>query len=263
MSVSHLSLVSVQPFLMAASAGTYCELQHSRDHFLTEISCFELARHTQVKLVPDCFSSLLLRCGGDFDPVMAAPADAPERSLDLPQGAYYCVRFTPLSSYALYRVLGGMREFSGRVLDARAIFPDIGELCRSLSGEPVRAQARRAINAYFDTKLRHSPIDPVVHRAISDIIVSNGSITGAGLSAACGLSSRQLYNIFRGRVGLSPKSFSRALRFQNALYRLVKPTDVPFTPYEFNYYDQSHFLHEFKACCGMLPAQLLALLGGC
>ena len=58
--------------------------------------------------------------------------------------------------------------------------------------------------------------------------------------------------------------FSRILRFQNALYSLLSGAGVKNgpTPYELNYYDQSHYLKEFQKLCGVLPSEMLKLMAG-
>jgi AraC-like DNA-binding protein len=76
------------------------------------------------------------------------------------------------------------------------------------------------------------------------------------LSAQFNLSQRQFERKFTEYAGFTPKVYSRIIRFQSALshygsdYKSL--TDIA---YECGYYDQSHFIHEFKEFSGYHPGQ--------
>lgn len=72
-----------------------------------------------------------------------------------------------------------------------------------------------------------------------------------------GLSDRQLRRQFDFYIGDSPKTFSKVVRFQN-LIKVSPSLDVlkkekPF--YELGYFDQAHFIKEFKTMTGLTPTQ--------
>ena len=73
------------------------------------------------------------------------------------------------------------------------------------------------------------------------------------------LSERQLERRFSQTVGLSPLSYIRVRRFNEAM-RLMKTggynrlTDVA---YALNFHDQSHFIREIKSFTGVTPKSLL------
>ncbi len=70
-----------------------------------------------------------------------------------------------------------------------------------------------------------------------------------------GISSRQLRRLFNRYIGISPKTFSRIVRFQSML-RAMKETpksEWGKLCFDFGYYDQSHFIHEFEDFYGMPP----------
>ena len=71
------------------------------------------------------------------------------------------------------------------------------------------------------------------------------------------LSERSLQRIFKDHVGISPKKFADIMRLENSidLFRQGKTlTDVC---YESGYYDQPHFIKDFKRCSGMTPGDFL------
>lgn len=73
-------------------------------------------------------------------------------------------------------------------------------------------------------------------------------------SEAC-LSRKQFERLFVKCIGISPKQFLRIVRFQNALYQKRKNKHINLTSLTYNcgYYDQSHFINEFKRLTGMTP----------
>jgi AraC-like DNA-binding protein len=68
------------------------------------------------------------------------------------------------------------------------------------------------------------------------------------------VSSVTLRNLFRQKVGLSPKEFIRLNRIRKALNH-TNTENLTSLAYELGYFDQSHFIHEFKSCFGLTPKQ--------
>lgn len=70
-----------------------------------------------------------------------------------------------------------------------------------------------------------------------------------------GITSRYLQKLFLRHTGLTPKLYSKINRFQNSL-RLVAKRSASLTAvaYECGYFDQSHFIREFKSFTGILPS---------
>jgi len=74
----------------------------------------------------------------------------------------------------------------------------------------------------------------------------------------CNLSVRQIERDFKSLVGFSPRLFSKLTRFRS-LMESVTPKSHSLTDlaYEFNYYDQSHFINEFRRFTGISPTQYM------
>lgn len=70
-----------------------------------------------------------------------------------------------------------------------------------------------------------------------------------------GITSRYLQKLFLQYTGLTPKLYSKINRFQNSL-RLVTRKDSSLTSiaYDCGYFDQSHFIREFKSFTGLTPS---------
>jgi AraC-like DNA-binding protein len=85
----------------------------------------------------------------------------------------------------------------------------------------------------------------------------------AGVVERTGFSARRFIALFTREVGLTPKLFLRVQRFQHVVRRLHADhepalADVALTC---GYYDQSHFIHDFRAFSGVSPTDYLARRG--
>jgi AraC-like DNA-binding protein len=72
-------------------------------------------------------------------------------------------------------------------------------------------------------------------------------------------SERTLERLMKEHVGISPKSFSRIMRFQSSLnlYRNNAFDNLTDLTYQSDYFDQSHLIREFKEFTGVSPKSFL------
>ncbi len=77
------------------------------------------------------------------------------------------------------------------------------------------------------------------------------------LADYCHTSVRQLQRKFQEAVGTSPKFFARTLRFEQAQRRLMFEPDSDLTTlaHDCGYFDQAHFIKDFKAFTGKTPSE--------
>lgn len=94
--------------------------------------------------------------------------------------------------------------------------------------------------------------------AVKSIIVQRGAVSVEALASDYCLSKRHFERKFRTLTGFSPKLYSRIARFQSVFPELLTPTasltDVAF---KCGYYDQSHFIQEFREFSGFSPGEFL------
>jgi AraC-like DNA-binding protein len=75
-----------------------------------------------------------------------------------------------------------------------------------------------------------------------------------------GISPRHFIDIFRNEVGLTPKLFCRIRRFQQALRQISSGIRIhwPNVALEAGYFDQAHFIHDFRAFSNINPSAYLS-----
>jgi AraC-like DNA-binding protein len=88
--------------------------------------------------------------------------------------------------------------------------------------------------------------------------------TVAGVTGQVGLSPKRFIQIFRDETGFTPKVFCRIRRFQRALGAMEGgmkgPRSVEWAnvALDCGYFDQAHFIHDFRAFSGINPTSYLA-----
>jgi AraC-like DNA-binding protein len=90
-----------------------------------------------------------------------------------------------------------------------------------------------------------------------DIIFSRaGACSISDLASVGGVGTRQLELYFKKFVGLSPKFFSRVVRFSK-IFTLIQENkpDWPEIAHLAGYFDQAHFIRNFKAFTGEEPSR--------
>jgi AraC-like DNA-binding protein len=100
-------------------------------------------------------------------------------------------------------------------------------------------------------------VDRIVKSTVETIITANGQLPVDELSKLTQVNRRQLLRKFSSAIGLSPKQLSRTIRLQAALKMLMSDqfSNLANLAYENEYYDQAHFIKEFKEFTGSTPKE--------
>ncbi len=77
--------------------------------------------------------------------------------------------------------------------------------------------------------------------------------TGAADDTNLAYSARQRRRLYQQQIGLSPKQVERIVRFQKALQSMRTTGIITFD----GYYDQAHFIREFREFTGMTPTDFV------
>jgi AraC-like DNA-binding protein len=101
--------------------------------------------------------------------------------------------------------------------------------------------------------------------AIMRLILSTPDLTRVEqLVERTGLSSRALQRLFREYVGVTPKWVLRRVRLHEAAERIADDpsTDAAPLALDLGYFDQAHFIKDFKAVVGRSPSEYAAMCAG-
>lgn len=100
-------------------------------------------------------------------------------------------------------------------------------------------------------------IDNIIKSTIETILTAHGQLSVSVLSKQNNINRRQLERKFSAAIGLSPKQLSKTIRLQNTLKLLInkKFTSLTALAYEGDYYDQAHFIKDFREFTGLTPKE--------
>lgn len=154
-------------------------------------------------------------------------------------------------------VTASVHAWTGRVLPVEAVFGrGVARLSRALRESAGDADAQAALlDAFFAERLDVTDGKQTLWVLTSAIVGAGGLLRMDELCRARGVSIRQLDRLFRAHVGVSPKTFARIVRFQSALAQLTRDPGCTLADVaaRSGYYDQPHFVREFKRFAGAAP----------
>ncbi|ACU37345.1 AraC family transcriptional regulator [Actinosynnema mirum] len=93
-------------------------------------------------------------------------------------------------------------------------------------------------------------------RGAGGVIAAAGGVVGiGGLSEVAGVSGAHLARRFKAVVGVTPKRLARTYRFASAVFGIdpVGPVDWGALACGAGYFDQAHFVREFREFTGLTP----------
>jgi len=163
-----------------------------------------------------------------------------------PQGAS---RFAPFA----------MNEITNDIIPFTEVYGKEGmQLEEQIGNVPEPADKAALLQAFMVKKLQDTNSQQkIIDYAVNAIVKSNGRISVKALERQTGYSKRYLDMLFKNYVGLSPKTLSSVTRFQHFHLLWAKNPSPGFYRDEVFrfYYDQAHFIREFKRFSGYTPEQ--------
>lgn len=102
-------------------------------------------------------------------------------------------------------------------------------------------------------------IDSIVKTTIDALLATNGSASISTILKEDLSKRRQLERNFKKQIGVSPKQLGKVIRLQTALKMLLnkKAENLTDIAYESKYFDQAHFIKDFREFTGINPKEFL------
>jgi transcriptional regulator GlxA family with amidase domain len=100
----------------------------------------------------------------------------------------------------------------------------------------------------------------IAKESVELLFQMKGQISVVELAQRLGISKRNLERRFSQEIGLSPKQLAKTIRLQALLKMLNQSQSKSLTELalECGYYDQAHFIKDFKEFTGLSPKQFYA-----
>lgn len=170
---------------------------------------------------------------------------------------YVGVRFLPTMFPQLFRIsaseLSDRFELLGNVVPKASAF-----IAGNFHNQLTTEQIQKTFDRYFIDLIEHTTFDndSRLYNAIEKILQEFG-VVNIEQDLDTGISQRQLRRLFEFYIGDTAKTFAKVVRFQNILR--AKPSTQSLRQnklfFDVGYYDQAHFIKEFKNFYGVTPGK--------
>src|SRR5690348_10004389 len=171
------------------------------------------------------------------------------------QTGFVVIEFSPHGAFPFFGL--PMDKTTNGLFDAETLFGrwgrDAREALRNL--EPVEEKVNFVQDQLVKLLRRNARQNPIVEFCVLALRLSNGRVAIRELERKTGYSRRYLDLLFNTHVGISPKVLAGIFRFQRFYRKWAQGLDYDVFKedlYDY-YYDQAHFIREFKKMTGYSP----------
>ncbi len=172
------------------------------------------------------------------------------------------IELTPKGLYHLFKL--SMHEITNRMVSFEELFGLPGARLQRRVGDAEDPKAKIVL---LQTALTHLLQQNEKEYALLDhtldlLAQTHGMMRVQELAVHLGYTKRYLDRLFQEHVGVSPKSLASILRFQEVYQGWMQHQSSPFfrDQWPAYYYDQSHFIKEFKRFTGFTPQQYTTII---
>lgn len=174
------------------------------------------------------------------------------------------IRFRPGMAWSFLHM--PVLEIKDRVVDAELVFGNqILSLREQLLEKPEPDQKFAIAETYLLDRIKnHFEIHPAIQYCITAIGSSPSQASIREITHKTGYSNKHLISLFAKYAGIGPKKYVSVLKFQQAVTALEKsPEQINWSGLAFDcgYYDQAHFINEFKRFSGFNPSAYMNVKG--
>lgn len=135
----------------------------------------------------------------------------------------------------------------------------VHDVCNALMSAEQLSERVRLLNDFLLQQINMiKEPDPVIVQAVSHIEQYQGLLTVETLLQTLFVTERTLERKFKHAIGVSPKRFIDIVRLNVSAKRLQRMKEkhrLTGIAYESGYFDQAHFIKEFKKITGVTPQQ--------
>jgi AraC-like DNA-binding protein len=156
-----------------------------------------------------------------------------------------------------------MNEISDCVVDADLLWGNDFAFLRERLLQIKDVNRRFGLVEDFLLRKFHSRLvsNPCVEFALSEIIRQPDQINLGRLNQKVGYSQKHFIEMFKRQVGITPKAYLKIIRFQKAIVEIEQRKDVDWSAIsqDCGFYDQAHFINDFKSFSGFRPEEYVKL----
>jgi AraC-like DNA-binding protein len=163
--------------------------------------------------------------------------------------------FTPVGAFAFLRL--PPNEFVGATVNLAEIIDrpnDVDQLSERLTSAGNHRQRVALVQSLLLARMRASRVDPLITAAVSWLDQGKVDTRIEDLVRYIGLSQSALERRFQRIIGVSPKNYASLIRLRRAVRLQATGVDLTTVAHVSGYFDQSHFIKEFRRAVGTAPS---------
>ncbi len=172
----------------------------------------------------------------------------------------FAVRFYP-EGFLPFATLQ-LTSLQNRAVSLSKFYGNVGV---KLENDIIRASSIferiRISESFLEDQLSNQEVlDKIIKESIKIIFDLKGQISVSDLSKETNAHRRKLERRFSSIIGISPKQLAKIVRLQSTIRMLLNKQFSSLTAlaHEGNYYDQAHFIKDFKEFTGQSPKRFFA-----
>jgi len=220
----------------------------------------------QQKIIPDGFPEIIFHYGDSYRIKLGNEWELQTKSLLAGQLTNYFflentgrsgvlgIKLKPAAITHLFNI--SMRELTDKVVPLKTnVTGYLDEMEEEVFKTNDHTSMIGVVNRYLE-RLGKEFKPGAIDNAIRIIIETHGTVSVNELTEQTRTSERQLERLFNRYVGLSPKFYARVIRF-SYIFKCINQKNFTWTDLglEAGFYDQPHFIKNFKAFSGEEPSR--------
>jgi AraC-like DNA-binding protein len=178
-------------------------------------------------------------------------------SIIIPEGGFGTlgIEFKPIGVYKFINI--PLDLLTDQFIHFEEAFEKSGRhLCKEVMAteginDKIAVIEKYLLNQLYSVKKDFSLID----YAVNEITSSEGRTNIGNIIEQSGYSKRHFDRCFKVALGITPKELASIIRFQSFLGNVTRNRNQLKDQLYFYYYDQSHFIKEFKKYTGLKPGE--------
>ncbi|SHF45639.1 helix-turn-helix domain-containing protein [Flavisolibacter ginsengisoli] len=166
------------------------------------------------------------------------------------------IEFRPQGVYRFFHF--NLNEIKNQIYSLDDLLGNRGkQLTEQIANAASAKQKMFLVQQFLIDQLYRKDEDLIFEYCVEKINSSKGKITIKELEKKTGYSTRWLNIKFKEKLGVSPKNLSSVIRFKHYYQAIVNGKEKSFLKNDFYelYYDQSHFIKDFKRFTGSVPTK--------
>lgn len=169
--------------------------------------------------------------------------------------AIFAVRFQPDGFVPFANI--PLKQLENNAVSLSKLFGDEGLDLEHKIIAALTTQDRIAIIESFlmNRLMASETIDRMITSSVKTILDLKGQLSVMEIADAVDINRRYLERRFSTVIGLSPKQLAKIVRLQSTIHTMLSKNvdNLTVLAYESNYFDQAHFIKDFKEFTGVSP----------